>query len=360
MLVYCVAQEFICRKTGSTNIAIRDWSLKCCAAFGMLYRQIAISVYEIMCLQLYEHKSAIVWCTAISSLCELFAYYGIRYFEINGLVEKDDENESIGSADARERNIIDLLLHIFDNCSLQTIRLTITKGFCMLILRGQYSITMVSKLLIEYFNSEPDAEINQVLGIFFKKLLQRCKQNCLQEALLETIFQISESAVGTYAFDIDAVIKFVINATTPSNRMAVNNVHNALANSFLNTMTDKSDDCELIKVLAKNLINLQIGDNDEMKAQLRIGVNNVLKNSDTQDGPTKKYLNTFKTFIDSEQTLSQVVKQVDDSNNKTVSDSCPSEDTSMSATINISTGSQNNCDQMVTCYSKFLHIHTDC
>lgn len=287
-----------------------------------------------MSQQLYQHSDTQIWCTAIASICELFACYGISYFE-NDEFGGQGENES-SEKSLSDRNTIDLLIHVFDNCQIQSIRLAVAKGFGMVILRGYYTVSMLSKLMIEYFNTTPEAEMNQLLGVLFKTMIERKLQNCLQEALFETIFQISDSSVGKYDFDPEAVITFVITATAPTDRTAITNAHNALASSFLNVMDEKSDDKELVKLLAKYLPKLEIGNSVEIKQKLTEDVNTLLNNGDIRDGATSKYLKAFKETVDAERI--QVARGADDGTTQTSSDpnTTASDDLPMDTTVNTS------------------------
>lgn len=290
-------QKFICRKTGSKDIAIRDWALKCCATFSMKYKQISLEVFEYMCKQLYQHQNTRIWCTSICSICELFAYYGIEYFESNNENECQDislmiEKPTINSS------TINLLNHIFDHCEANCIRAAIAKGFGQLVMSKQYNISMIKLIMLEYFNTSPDASINQILGIFFQSLIRKKRQYCLQEALFQTVYQIIDSSEGRYGFQPETVIKFVVNSTIPADRRSKANVHNELAFTFLKAMDEKSSEPELLKIISKQFLQLEIGDTIELKEKLENEINKLLSNNNISENTVVKNLKLFRQKLD--------------------------------------------------------------
>ena len=113
------------------------------------------------------------------------------------------------------------LMHMFntflDSCKETVITSALVDGFCRLLLHDKYSSNeLVSKLMLMYF-STTEPEINQILGIFFESLIYYKKQECLQLALLKTLFAIFEAPNESPLQEVkpEVVLKFVINSTKP-------------------------------------------------------------------------------------------------------------------------------------------------
>lgn len=223
----------------------------------MLYKNVAKDVFDELSRQMLQHQNTRIWVTAISSILELFSNYGIEHFEKIDSVTEDDRNENAGTAD--KNNTVQLFVHIFDTCENEKIRKALIIGLSRLVLSGHYTLNIVSKLMLEYFTTDNNSGINQILGIFFETLIVRGQQGCLQKALFDTVFMLLKSFDGKYNIVPETLIKFVIASTMPANRNAGGNIHNDLAVQFLDVIAiNGGDEPELAKVLAKEIVNLQV------------------------------------------------------------------------------------------------------
>lgn len=145
-------------------------------------------------------------------------------------------------------------------------------GFCRLVLSGHYtSEDLVSKLLLRFFNPATDPEINQILGIFFNALCNRRRQECLHKALMQALFVILESPNDTPLKEIkaDHIIKFVIESTIPACSPPGVNIHNEIALSFVKMMNEQHTNKDLLKLLSKEMLTLQISDDALIRNELK-------------------------------------------------------------------------------------------
>lgn len=116
-------------------------------------------------------------------------------------------------------DLMHLFDHFLDTCEEVSIISALVDGFCRLILRGHYQPKdMVSKLLLKFFNPMTDPFINQMLGIFFETLVTTKRQECLQPALLPTLYTILEAPNESPLKEVkpETVLKFVIKSTEPA------------------------------------------------------------------------------------------------------------------------------------------------
>lgn len=114
--------------------------------------------------------------------------------------------------------IMYLFEHFLDTCSESNMGNALIDGFCQLICGGHYnSSALLSKFILKYFNPVTEPEIMQMLGIFFETLVKHRKQECLQPALLPSLFTVLEAPNESPLKEIksDTMLKFVINATKP-------------------------------------------------------------------------------------------------------------------------------------------------
>lgn len=111
-----------------------------------------------------------------------------------------------------------LFEHFLDDTSETSMTIALIDGFCQLICSGHYnSAALIQKFILKYFNPVTDPEIMQILGIFFETLVKRRRQECLQPALLPTLFTIMEAPNESPLKEIKSenMLKFVINLTKP-------------------------------------------------------------------------------------------------------------------------------------------------
>lgn len=190
-----------------------------------------------------------------------------------------------------------LFTHLFDTCQEATINMALATGFCRLILSGQYGNSdIISKIILKFFNPTTCTEINQILSVFFETLIQRCKQSCLEPALLPTVFTILDAPHESPLREIkpDAVIKFVVNSTIPSSHSSGSNIHNTIARCFLKHMHEHVSNKELLKLLSKELQTLDTDPSPALKDELKKLAESLLEKS-INDSKIEGYI---KVFID--------------------------------------------------------------
>lgn len=187
--------------------------------------------------------------------------------------------------------------HFLDTLNEVSIIKALIVGFCRLVVGGHYtSEDLVSKLMLKFFNPATDPEINQILGIFFETLTKRRRQECLQKALIHTLFTILDAPNDSPLQDLkpETIIKFVINSTLPAYTPGVN-IHNEIATSFLQVMSEHASNKDLLKMLSKELLSLEISDDDEMRKDLREISETLLDR--TIDGKTEAYIKSFQDVL---------------------------------------------------------------
>lgn len=188
-----------------------------------------------------------------------------------------------------------LLLHILDVCQDLNVKKCLIIGFGKLVLSGYYTVDIVSRLLLEYFNSTTDPEINQILGIFFETLVCRRQQICLQKALIRSLLVVLESSAGKYEATPDTIVKFIINATLPASCKPNDHLHDKLANDFLKVMLEKSEDKTLLMLLSKEMVTLQISMRPNIRDALVASVDELL--NEIRDSKIVKNIKEFKSNL---------------------------------------------------------------
>lgn len=322
-----VFKDFIRRQMECQQMYIRDHALKCAISFAMLYEQLAKDVYSELFAQFFKHQNSRIWATAISGMFELIDRYGFEHFEEaaseNGaesetgtvttatssstaaagaaatprksksktntrqLYNTETDTQTDGDDDdllMRRRNtdIMFVLDHFLDDCAEPFIQQALIDGYCRLLLRSHISgANYVSRMLLKYFNPLTEPEITQILGIFFEKLIAHQRQECLQEAMLTTLCTVLESPPDSPLQEIqpESILRFVITSTQPLSCSPGLNIHNTIAMSFVDVMTDNADNKELLRLLAKALITLDVADDAGLRRDLLCGLDRLL------DGP---------------------------------------------------------------------------
>lgn len=265
--------EMISRQCGSKDLLRRDWAFKCSTAIALHYRQYAKRVFNELSKQFLVHSVESIWATCALAICELCCRYGITHFEneIDGIETMGDErsayDDELSRAAARSPTI-KTLLSIFDFVDSKVVRKALVQGLCLLILSGQKTPAMVSKILLQYFRTaieddqdvedSTDLEVNQTIGVFFATLVKTKQQDCLPDALFDAVDIMLQSIDGRYHFMPETVIKFVAVTTAPSDRKHRLNVHNRLAEIFVEMILQRSDEKEFVKIVVKQLNELHI------------------------------------------------------------------------------------------------------
>lgn len=251
--MYQLYQDFIRIQTESEQLIVRNWALKCDIAFSLKYEKLAKDAYMRLTAQFYKHHNKYIWPTSIKGAIELIDKYGFEYFDKDG-----DDDECVV-------DIMHVFQNILDKCEGRIIKTALITGFCRLQLSGRYeSENIVAKLLLIFFNSDTDSEINQILAIFFRTLVARKQQKCLADALLPALRIIFESPNENEMHEINAaqIVQFVVTATMPADRTASANIHNILARKFLHAMNEHFRNKDLQKLLSKELLILDVSSND--------------------------------------------------------------------------------------------------
>lgn len=312
-------QDFIRRQMESKQMVIRDWALKCGTAFSMLYEQLAKDVYTELNLQILRHQTARIWITSISAIFELIDRYGFEYFESesqNVVSEKhmdkskkasrqlynkrgymDDPEEEESNKSTME--LMFLFGHFLETLTEVGIIKALVFGFCRIVLSGHYtSEDLVSKLLLRYFNPATDTEINQILGIFFETLINRRRQECLQKALVQTLFLILDAPNDSPQQEIkpETIIKFVINSTIPAYCTPGLHLHNEIAASFVTVMSEHASNKDLLKLLSKEMLMLQISNDAKVRYNLKVASEPLLEKA--MDSKTVANIRQFQEILD--------------------------------------------------------------
>lgn len=310
-------KDFVRRQIESKHMSLRDWALKCGIACSMLYEQLAKDAYNRLTDQFYKHHNTFIWTTSIKGAFELIDKYGFDYFDQDGDVDKnvpkakktrqlyntlgyldeqpDDED---GEQSKQGRDIIFLFAHFMETCDETSIMKALITGFCRLVLSGKFQTgDLVSKLMLKFFSPATDPEINQTLAIFFQALIKRQQQECLAKALLPTLFIILDAPNDSPLQEVkpESVIKFVVNSTMPAYCSPGLNIHNDIALQFLSVMNDNSGNKDLLKLLSKELLTLQVSDDSSLRDDLQSVSDNLLDR--TIDPKTETYIKDFKEIL---------------------------------------------------------------
>uniref|UniRef100_A0A182QAY6 Nuclear condensin complex subunit 3 C-terminal domain-containing protein n=1 Tax=Anopheles farauti TaxID=69004 RepID=A0A182QAY6_9DIPT len=314
-------RSFISRHVQSVHLSTRNWALRASTAFSMLYDGLSKETFQLLYDQLLNTASTRLWKTAIECAFELLDRYGLEFFDLENedAVGKDDsrtQNKSARPLFNRHSNSYDeessrsqsvcngnefykMTVYFMDTCEDGTICSAIIEGFCRLILRGKCtSPDIMTKLLLRYFNPTTDPEVQQLLGIFFQRLIKRRRQEIMQKALLNTLFQVLEAPNESPLAEVrpETVIKFVVDSTQPVFCSAGINPHNAIAVSFLRVMRDNITVKELLKLLSKELLALDIKDDPGLRTDLANTASEIMKEP-CLDPKAVKNLTTFRDLM---------------------------------------------------------------
>ncbi|XP_055374016.1 condensin complex subunit 3 isoform X2 [Condylostylus longicornis] len=280
-------KNFIRRHIESSTIFVRNWALKCGTAYSMLYDQLAKDVYSELYTQFFKNQNITIWNTSIDCLFELIDRYGFDHFENTDKQNKNknrrqlyntleflDVDEDVSSTSTFHVDVIFMMSHILDTCEDVYILRAIVKGMCRLVLHGHIkNDDIMEKLLLKYFNPATEPEINQILGMFYRNLIKKKRQEYLQPCLLPTINTILTAPYDSPFHEIkpETVIKFVVDATRPQFCSTGLNIHNTIALSFMQEMQNNLSNKELVKILSKELFSLEISASDDAPLRNDLG-----------------------------------------------------------------------------------------
>uniref|UniRef100_A0A1A9Z578 Nuclear condensin complex subunit 3 C-terminal domain-containing protein n=1 Tax=Glossina pallidipes TaxID=7398 RepID=A0A1A9Z578_GLOPL len=310
--------DFIFRHIASNQISIRDWALKCAAAFSMHYEPLAKDVFSELYSQFFRNHNIRIWETAITCIFELLDIYGVENFVVQDEQSKSkkagrqlyttlefvdgSEDEQLSTTLGQGVGVIYMMSHFLDTCEDACIVSAIVNGFCRLILHGQIdNRDIMEKLLSRYFNPSTEPEINQILGIFLENLIQSRKQSMLQVCIMATINSILSAPYDSPLHDIrpDTITRFIIDATRPDSSTNKNeeNIHNQLALTFLNEMVSNANNKELCKLLAKELLTLEVNvQKEQLKNEMKELADKLIQSK--LDPHTTKKIIDFKVMLD--------------------------------------------------------------
>uniref|UniRef100_A0A1B0GBP7 Nuclear condensin complex subunit 3 C-terminal domain-containing protein n=1 Tax=Glossina morsitans morsitans TaxID=37546 RepID=A0A1B0GBP7_GLOMM len=310
--------DFIFRHIASNQISIRDWALKCAAAFSMHYEPLAKDVFSELYSQFFRNHNIRIWETAITCIFELLDIYGVENFVVQDEQNKSkkagrqlyttlefvdgSEDEQLSTTLGQGVGVIYMMSHFLDTCEDACIVSAIVNGFCRLILHGQIdNRDIMEKLLSRYFNPSTEPEINQILGIFLENLIQSRKQAMLQVCIMATINSILSAPYDSPLHDIrpDTITRFIIDATRPDPSANKNeeNIHNQLALTFLNEMVSNANNKELCKLLAKELLTLEVNvQKEQLKNEMKELADKLIQSK--FDPHTTKKIIDFKDMLD--------------------------------------------------------------
>ncbi|XP_050073098.1 condensin complex subunit 3 [Anopheles maculipalpis] len=325
---------FVSRYVQSGQLSTRNWALRTSTAFSMLYDGLSKETFQLLYQQFLNTASSRLWKTAIECVFELLDKYGFEYFDLENedASSKDDSrtnkssrqlfnrhnssyhDDSLNASSCNGNEFYKMSVHFMDTCNDNVICAAIIEGFCRLILRGKCtSADIMSKLLLRYFNPTTEPEMQQMLGIFFQRLISRRRQELMQKALMSTLFLVLEAPNESPLAEVrpETVIKFVVDSTRPVFCNPGVNPHNTIAASFLRVMRDNITLKDLMKLLSKELLGLDIKDDPGLRADLAKTVEEILKEP-YLDPKTIKHLNTFR-----EQMLGKIVEPLTFSSSRT-------------------------------------------
>ncbi|XP_035911786.1 condensin complex subunit 3 [Anopheles stephensi] len=312
---------FISRYVQSGQLSTRNWALRTSTAFSMLYDGLSKETFQLLYQQFLNTASSRLWKTAIECVFELLDKYGFEHFDLENedvsTSSKDDSrtnkncrqlfnrhnsshhDDSLNASSCNGNEFYKMSVHFMDTCNDSAICAAIIEGFCRLILRGKCtSADIMSKLLLRYFNPTTEPEMQQMLGIFFQRLIARRRQELMQKALMSTLFLVLEAPNESPLAEVrpETVIKFVVNSTQPVFCNPGVNPHNTIAASFLRVMRDNITLKDLLKLLSKELLVLDIKDDAGLRGDLAKTVDEILKEP-YLDPKTIKNLTTFRELM---------------------------------------------------------------
>uniref|UniRef100_A0A182M4E0 Nuclear condensin complex subunit 3 C-terminal domain-containing protein n=1 Tax=Anopheles culicifacies TaxID=139723 RepID=A0A182M4E0_9DIPT len=308
---------FISRYVQSGQLATRNWALRTATAFSMLYDGLSKETFQLLYQQFLNTASSRLWKTAFECVFELLDMYGFEYFDLESEDSQKDDSRTMKSSrqlfsrhsssfhddsthsSCNGNEFYKMSVHFMDTCNDSAICSAIIDGFCRLILRGRCSSAdIMSKLLLRYFNPTTEPEMQQMLGIFFQGLIAKRRQELMQKALLSTLFLVLEAPSESPLAEIqpESVIKFVVDSTRPVFCNPGVNPHNTIAVTFLRVMRDNITLKDLLKLLSKELLVLDIKEDTGLRVDLANAVGEIL-NEPSLDAKTIKNLTTFREMM---------------------------------------------------------------
>ncbi|XP_059225519.1 condensin complex subunit 3 [Stomoxys calcitrans] len=311
--------DFIFRNIASNQIVIRDWALKCGAAFSMLYEPLAKDVFDELYAQFFKNHNIRIWETAITCIFELLDRYGVDSFivqeeqskskkngrQLYNTLEFIDVDDDTGQSTTLGQGVgvIYMMSHFLDTCDDLCILRAIIDGFCRLVLHGHIeNRDIMEKLLLRYFNPTTEPEINQILSVFLENLIQNRKQRLLQPCLMATVNSVLSAPYDSPLHDIrpETITHFIIDTTRPDALPGINSEHshNMLAFIFLNEMVNNPNNKELCKLLAKDLLSLEINltIDTKLKNEMKELADKIIQNK--FDPKIVKNIIDFKDMLD--------------------------------------------------------------
>ncbi|XP_019549483.3 condensin complex subunit 3 [Aedes albopictus] len=307
-------KTFISRYVESAEIATRDWALRCSVAFSMLYDGLSKETFQLLYHQFFRNHCTRIWQTSIEGIFELMDHYGFEHFDVESKKDEsrkntrqlfntmdylDQDDDANTSSTGTGVDLMRMMTHFFETCEDNVICSAIVDGFCRLILHGHCtSQDIMSKLLLKYFNPTTEPKTQQILGIFFECLIKKKRQEILQKALLHTLFTILEAPNDSPLQEVkpEHVVKFVIDSTKPVFCSPGLNPHNTIAISFLQVMLDNLNYKDLLKLLSKELLTLEISDDAVLKNDITHCIDQILQEQ-TLDPKIIKNLKDFKEML---------------------------------------------------------------
>lgn len=320
-----IYNNFVRYNLETDDIKTRVWALKSATASSLLYEPMAREVFMVLKGQLFKSSQVPLWEALIGCIFDLLLRYSIDKMEqlsdVNDLESnasttnrskkggrtlyiEDGDDETDTEDILKDVQIIQMLTHVLDNNVDIKVHKVCTIGFCKMILHGQYSTKdLISKFLISYFNPATDAEVNQLLGMFFESLIKIKKQEALHDALIPTLMTLLEAPYDSPLREVkhETVIKYVIGATRPvfcSNGL---NLHNTLGLKLIELMRENPECKEVLKTFSKELPTLEFSDDPLLKKDMVDQIESLLKNINVD-------VRTRKTIVDFRDTLNGVYK----------------------------------------------------
>ncbi|XP_037047137.1 condensin complex subunit 3-like isoform X4 [Bradysia coprophila] len=168
------------------------------------------------------------------------------------------------------------------------------KALKLLILHGLYvDEKLVSRLILLYFNPTTEAEVNQILSIFFETLIHHKKQECLEAALIQTLTKIIEASNESplHEVKIETVLRFIISSTLPVYCKAGAKIHDNIALSLLKWMKTNAANRDVLKIASKEILSLDISDDNAVRQTSQEYVDDLLEMP--MDSKTEKNLKSF-------------------------------------------------------------------
>lgn len=190
--------------------------------------------------------------------------------------------------------------HVHDSELDPVIQRVSTIGLCKLIFHGQYSTReLVAKFLVAFFNPATDSEISQIIGMFFENLVKHKKQELLAEALVLTLKTLIESPHDSPLREVklETVVQYVIEVTRPVFCANGLNLHNVLSMKLLEFMADNLEEKEIVKIIPKELLTLEIGDDPLLKRDLIVKIDSLFT-SEALDNKFSKPIKDLKSILE--------------------------------------------------------------